>query len=152
MTTENVDELAGLDDPEELEDLDEEPESLEDFDEDIEDLDDDLTDEIEEDELDEDIEEDLDDDDELGEEEDEETVEALEELETEELQLLDDESGEALLVDEVKELRAIRREELTLDVDAHVKRSDEFVCQSCFMVKRTSQLANKRKMLCADCV
>lgn len=152
MTTENVDELAELDDPEELEDLDEEPESMEDFDEEIEDLDEDLSDEIEEDELDEDIEEDLDEDDELGEEEDEETVEALEELETEELQLLDEESGEALLVDEVKELRAIRREELTLDVDAHVRRSDEFVCQSCFMVKRTSQLANKRKMFCADCV
>jgi hypothetical protein len=25
------------------------------------------------------------------------------------------------------------------------------VCQSCFMVKRTSQLANRKKMLCVDC-
>ena len=82
---------------------------------------------------------------------DDETVEALEELESEELALLDEEVNEALLVDEVKELKAIRREELTMDVDAQAQRSDEFVCQSCFMVKRTSQLANRKKMLCTDC-
>jgi hypothetical protein len=85
------------------------------------------------------------------EEHDEETTEALEELESEELQLMDEEVGETLLVDEVEELRAIRREELTMNVDAQLQRSDEFVCQSCFMVKRTSQLANRKKMLCADC-
>ncbi len=84
-------------------------------------------------------------------EQDEETTEALEELESQELKLLDEEAADAQLVDEVKELRAIRREELTMDVEAQGQRSDEFVCQSCFMVKRTSQLANKRKMLCADC-
>ncbi|HWL49219.1 MAG TPA: DUF4193 family protein, partial [Acidimicrobiia bacterium] len=77
--------------------------------------------------------------------------EALEELESEELQLLDEEAGEALLVDEAEELRAIRREELTMNVDAQLQRSDEFVCQNCFMVKRTSQLANRKKMLCVDC-
>ena len=87
----------------------------------------------------------------VDEQHDEETVEALEELESEELKLIDEEVSDALLVDEVKELRAIRREELTMDVDAQVARSDEFVCQSCFLVKRTSQLANRRKMLCADC-
>jgi len=83
---------------------------------------------------------------------DEETAEALEELENEELKLLDDEVSEALLIDEVEELRAMRRAELTIDVDAQEPKSDEFVCQSCFMVKRTSQLANKRKMICKDCV
>jgi len=83
---------------------------------------------------------------------DEETVEALEELETQELQLSDEEVNETLLVDEVKELRAMRREELTMNVDAQSQKSDEFVCQSCFMVKRRSQLANKRKMICQDCV
>ncbi len=46
----------------------------------------------------------------------------------------------------------MRRAELTIDVDAQEPKSDEFVCQSCFMVKRTTQLANKRKMLCKDCV
>lgn len=82
---------------------------------------------------------------------DEETAEALDELEAEELQLLDEEVEDALLVDEAAELRAIRREELTLNVDAQAQRSDEFVCRSCFLVKRISQLANKRKMICFDC-
>jgi hypothetical protein len=83
---------------------------------------------------------------------DEETVEALEELESQELKLLDEEANEALLVNEVQELRAMRREELTMNVDAQGQKSDEFVCQSCFMVKRMSQVANKRKMICQDCV
>lgn len=99
------------------------------------------------DELDEDEDEDDEDDD-----HDDETAEALEELENQELQLLDDEANEAMLVDEVAELRAMRREELTLNVDAQIQKDDEFVCQSCFMVKRTSQLATKRKMICFDCV
>ena len=30
-------------------------------------------------------------------------------------------------------------------------RDGEFVCQSCFLVKRSSQLANRRKMICRDC-
>jgi hypothetical protein len=124
-----------------------------------EDLDEDLEPTIEEDfveeevvaeeEPDPDYDEDEDDEDD---EEDEETAEALEELENQELQLLDDEANEAMLVDEVAELRAMRREELTMNVDAQSQKDDEFVCQSCFMVKRTSQLANKRKMICFDCV
>lgn len=95
--------------------------------------------------------EEFEDDDEEGEEEAEEADEALDELEAEELALLEDEVSESLLVDEVAELRAIRREELTMDLDAHAVREDEFVCQSCFIVKRTSQLANRRKMICLDC-
>lgn len=100
---------------------------------------------------DDDEDEDEDDDDDDG-DHDDETAEALEELENQELQLLDEEANEAMLVDEVAELRAMRREELTLNVDAQIQKADEFVCQSCFMVKRTSQLANKRKMICFDCV
>ncbi|MEE9177084.1 MAG: DUF4193 family protein [Acidimicrobiia bacterium] len=95
---------------------------------------------------------DLDDDEDDDDGHDEETAEALEELESEELKLTEDEASEALLVDEVKELRAMRREELTMNVDAQGQKSDEFVCQSCFMVKRMSQMANKRKMICQDCV
>jgi hypothetical protein len=38
-----------------------------------------------------------------------------------------------------------------MNLDAHLARADEFVCQSCFLVKRTSQLANRRKMYCLDC-
>ena len=32
------------------------------------------------------------------------------------------------------------------------KRPDEFVCQSCFLVKHPSQLADAAKQLCRDCV
>lgn len=32
------------------------------------------------------------------------------------------------------------------------KRPGEFVCQSCFLVKHPSQLADKKRQLCADCV
>jgi hypothetical protein len=89
--------------------------------------------------------------DEEAEDEEAEADEALDELEAEELELLEDEVSESLLVDEVAELRAIRREELTMDLDAHAVRDGEFVCLSCFLVKRTSQLANRRKMICRDC-
>ena len=118
------------------------------------DQEDDAVDDAYEDEVDADDSKDHDSDDEKDSKNahDEETAEALEELESQELQLLEDEANEALLVDEVAELRAMRREELTLNVDAQGQKSDEFVCQSCFMVKRTSQLANKRKMICQDCV
>jgi hypothetical protein len=80
-----------------------------------------------------------------------EADEALDELEAEELELLEDEVSESILVDEVAELRAIRREELTMDLDAHAVREGEFVCRSCFLVKRTAQLANRKKMICRDC-
>lgn len=143
------------DDDLEIDDADIEPDiDPEDLDED--DLEVDIEADIEDPELD-DFEEDVDaagfgdDEDEDDEEQDEETTEALEELESQELQLLDEEKDDNLLVDEVEMLRSIRREELTMNVDAQSKRADEFVCQSCFMLKRTSQLANKRKQLCADC-
>ena len=32
------------------------------------------------------------------------------------------------------------------------KRPGEFVCQSCFLVKHPSQLADGKRQLCADCV
>jgi hypothetical protein len=32
------------------------------------------------------------------------------------------------------------------------KRPDEFVCQSCFLLKTPNQLADPDKMLCSDCV
>ncbi len=149
--TNQEEELDELEDLEDVADIDEE-------DLDDEELDDDLSSSIEDD---------FDEDDELSDEDrdveddeeeeddgdhDDETAEALEELENQELQLLDEEANEAMLVDEVAELRAMRREELTLNVDAQSQKDDEFVCQSCFMVKRTSQLANKRKMICFDCV
>jgi hypothetical protein len=32
------------------------------------------------------------------------------------------------------------------------KQPDEFVCRSCFLVKHASQLADKKRGLCRDCV
>jgi hypothetical protein len=124
---------------EELEELEETEEELEDIDvEEIDELELESEEEVEVPEIEE-------------EEEGGEGDEALDELEEEELELLEDEVSETLLIDEAEELRAIRREELTMNVDAHAVRPDEFVCQSCFLVKRTSQLANRRKMICRDC-
>lgn len=79
--------------------------------------------------------------------------EALDELEAEELEMLtEDETTEALVVDEAAEMRAIRRAELAMDQQGVAEASDgEFVCSSCFLVLKTSQLANPRKKICKDC-
>lgn len=78
---------------------------------------------------------------------------ALDELEAEELEMLtDDESDETLVIDEAAEMRAIRRAEIALQDDSiDEATATEFVCTSCFLVKRESQLANKRKKICLDC-
>ncbi len=136
-------------DPRELEDL-RNDDQVESEDEEVEE--DAYEAEADADDYDDDDDDDDDDDKSSDNDHDEETAEALEELESQELELNEDEESEALLVDEVKELRAMRREELTMNVDAQGQKSDEFVCQSCFMVKRVSQMANKRKMICQDCV
>lgn len=147
---ETVDDAPDIDDIDDA-DLDPDEEDLEA--DDLEDLDAVVEDDLEvDDDEDEDDDVDFDDDeDDDKDDQDEETTEALEELESQELQILDEEKNDNLLVDEVEELRAIRREELTMNVDTQLQRADEFVCQSCFMVKRMSQLANKRKQLCTDC-
>ncbi len=139
-----LDELADIEDgldPDALaEDLDEE-------------IDEDLDDEIDEDEdlevaeLDDDS---VDDDDDSDDDDDD--AEALDELEAEELEMLtDDEASEVIAVDLAAEIRKLRREERSLDVDPEGAGSDEFVCTSCFLVKRTSQLADRRKRVCRDC-
>ena len=78
---------------------------------------------------------------------------ALDELEAEELDMLtDDEASETLVIDEAAEILAIRRAELSLSGDeVGEARSDEFVCTSCFLVKKSSQLSDKRKKICLDC-
>lgn len=66
--------------------------------------------------------------------------------------LTDDEAAEALPVDEVEELRKLRREAIELELEADAVGEDEFVCTGCFLVKRITQLADKRRKLCRDCV
>ena len=80
-------------------------------------------------------------------------AEALDELEAEELEMLtDDEQGERLVIDEAEEMRAIRRAEISMAQSSGTERSgDEFQCQSCFLVKKVSQLADKRNQYCRDC-
>ena len=78
--------------------------------------------------------------------------EALDELEAEELEMLtEDETGEVLVVDEAAEMRAIRRAELALDQQGVAEPTEgEFVCSRCFLVLKSSQLANPRKKICKD--
>jgi hypothetical protein len=84
---------------------------------------------------------------------DSEGAEAHDELEAEELDMLtDDETSETLVVDEAAEMRQIRREELAMDrKGADEATEGEFVCTSCFLVLRTSQLADGRRKICRDC-
>ena len=83
----------------------------------------------------------------------EEVVEALDELEAEEREMLtEDETDEVIVVDEAAEMRAIRRAEISMEEEsADSAHSDEFVCSNCFLVKKNSQMANKRRKICFDC-
>lgn len=80
--------------------------------------------------------------------------EALDELEAEELEMLtEDEAEETLVIDEAAALRDIRRAEIAMNTSEGTERlADEFQCQSCFLVKKTAQLADKRRQLCRDCI
>lgn len=91
--------------------------------------------------------------DDSAEESDDDEAQALDELEAEELDMLtDDETSETLVVDEAAEMRQIRREELAMDrKGADEATEDEFVCAHCFLVLKTSQLADGRRKICRDC-
>jgi len=112
------------------------------------------TEEESDDELEAELEGDTDTDDDSGsDDESDDGTEALAKLEEEELEMLtEDEAAEALPIDEAEELRQIRREAIALEVGAEDLQEDEFVCANCFLVKRTSQLANRRRKLCKDCL
>lgn len=137
VEVEAVEEVEELDDIEELDDLaetDEVPEVLEAVDDDEAVASDD------------DDEDDLDD----GAEEDDPA--ALDELEAAELSMLTpDEAAEVIRVDEAAEVASLRKAELALDTEADSVTAGEFVCSSCFLVKKDTQLANKRKQICNDC-
>ena len=85
-----------------------------------------------------------------GEEEEEE-----EELEDEDVEAsLDVILKERLVVEEEPEDEEATDQEDKTEGNERVlpKQPDEFVCRSCFLVKHPSQLADKKKMLCRDCV
>ena len=75
----------------------------------------------------------------------------LDALEAEEIESVETNESATMLVDEAGEIVAIRREEMTLDVESEERRGDEFVCRSCFLLLKNVQLADPREMLCADC-
>lgn len=135
------------------EDIDDADEDIEELDEDIEELDDEVDEELDDEYVadDDDVDVDDDDDEDEDEAEDPDAPAALDELEAEELDIVDEPTPQTMLVDEASEIRAIRRQELTVDVEAESPQTNEFVCSSCFLVLKRSQLANKRKMLCVDC-
>lgn len=56
--------------------------------------------------------------------------------------------------DEEESLLELTREERleSLSIRAAPKQANEFVCNSCHLVKHNSQLADKKRTLCRDCV
>jgi len=80
-------------------------------------------------------------------------TEALDDLEAEELEMLtDDEASETIVVDEETQLRDIRRAQIAMERGVPGGPTEkEFVCSVCFLVKRSSQMASRRKKICLDC-
>ena len=144
-TLEDEEEPEVLDDDVDLDELEEDEEL-------IDDEDDDVAVDLEEEVLDEDavvpaVPTPGEEDEELEEDEDVDAddVEAsLDEILKEKLVVEDEEEDE----DEAPEVD--ERGETSLKVLP--KQPDEFVCQSCFLVKHPSQLADAKKQLCRDCV
>lgn len=88
-----------------------------------------------------------------GEESDEEEEEEPDDEDVE--ASLDTILKERLVVEEVEEdEEAPETEDRTGDGVERVlpKQPGEFVCRSCFLVKHPNQLADRKKMLCRDCV
>lgn len=147
--TVEIDEVEDVDDIEEPEDLEDdldEIDEIDDFDDDVDELSG-----IDEEDGDDDADGDVDEDD-LDDGADEGDAAALDELEEAELSMLTpDEAAEVIRVDEAAEVASLRRAELALDKEADTVAAGEFVCSSCFLVKKNTQLANKRKQICNDC-
>jgi hypothetical protein len=80
-------------------------------------------------------------------------TEALDDLEAEELEMLtEDEASETIVVDEEAQLRDIRRAQISIEASSVGGAAEnEFVCSVCFLVKKSSQLSNRRKKICHDC-
>lgn len=142
----DVEEEDGLDPDDDIEEDDLDDEDIED-DDDLDDDEDGLDDEdIDGDDAGEDDEDDDDEDDEG----DQKTV-TLDALEAEELDTVETNDPATILVDEASEIKALRRVEMAIDVEADTRRVDEFVCTSCFLLRKNVQLADPENMLCADC-
>lgn len=145
----DVDEEDDLDPDEDLEEDDLDPDEDIDEDDDLDegDLDDD---DLDEDDIDGGDQDEDDDEDDEDDEDDQKTV-TLDALEAEELETVETNDPATILVDEASEIKALRRKEMAIDVEADSRRVDEFVCTSCFLLRKNVQLADHKNMLCADC-
>ncbi len=85
------------------------------------------------------------DEEEVDEDEEEDVEASLDVILKERLVVADEEEEE---VDEVSDTE----DRSDASVKVLPKRPDEFVCQSCFLVKHPSQLADPKSQLCRDCV
>lgn len=83
-------------------------------------------------------------------EEDEE--DELSGLEVEELKMVEEGIPDKLFTSEqAMEVAGLRRQELSVNPDDHAIRQNEFLCESCFLVKRFTQRASSRTGICNDC-
>ena len=85
-------------------------------------------------------------------EDDSEGDDELSGLEVEELNMVEEGvSGELLTSEQAMEVAGIRRAELSINPDDHAIRQNEFLCESCFLVKRITQKSSPRSKICIDC-
>lgn len=83
---------------------------------------------------------------------DSEADDELSGLEGEELNMVEKGvSGELLTSEQAMEVAGIRRAELSINPDDHAIRQNEFLCVSCFLVKRVTQKSSPRSKICTDC-
>jgi hypothetical protein len=72
-------------------------------------------------------------------------------LEVEELKMVQEGiSGKELTSAQAMEVAVFRRQELSINPDDHAIKQNEFLCESCFLVKRITQKATLRN-ICNDC-
>lgn len=85
-------------------------------------------------------------------EDDSEGDDELSGLEVEELNMVEEGvPGELLTSEQAMEVAGIRRAELSINPDDHAIRRNEFLCESCFLVKRITQKSSPRSKICIDC-
>ena len=83
---------------------------------------------------------------------DSEADDELSGLEVEELNMMEKGvSGELLTSEQAMEVAGIRRAELSINPDDHAIRQNEYLCLSCFLVKRITQKSSPRSKICIDC-
>lgn len=114
-----------------------------------------------EEKIDDDLDDDLDDEVEPGDpfgedgprlDDDDDEDDELSGLEGEELKMVEEGiSGKVLTSQQAMEVAGMRREELSINPDDHAIRQNEFLCESCFLVKRVTQRSSARSKICIDC-